>query len=79
MVGEDEGAGVDEEVGEETGEASGESSKLGEAEEVGVGDGVRPGNLIMPVDLSRIKPIAPTIIAATRPDKVDFMSYILSR
>lgn len=75
-VGVVEGVGETEGMGEE--DSTGASSKLGSTEAEGVGDvRTKLGSLIVPRERRIIKPIAPTIIAATRPEVNDFMSYIL--
>lgn len=78
VVGEVEGSGEPEGAGEGDREALGLSSKLGSIEAEGEGEGARLGRLRMPAERRSMSPIAPIIMAATRPDKVDFMSYIIS-
>lgn len=67
-----------------TGDADGKADPTGASSKLGLvavlegeGDAVREGSLIVPSERSAISPIAPIIIATTRPAKVDFMSYIL--
>jgi len=60
-------------------EALGCSSKLGWNEADGLGEAEREGNLRLPTERSTISPIAPIIMATTRPANVDFMSYIIQK
>ena len=81
VVGAEEEEGEAEVVGEGEGEVEGSISNFGSTLEEGAGEreGINSGSLTIPTDLRTISPIAPTIIAATRPERVCFMSYILSR
>jgi hypothetical protein len=73
-----DGVGVSLAEGDGKADASGDMSKLGATLADGEGDvRLKEGSLIVPTERRMIKPIAPTIIAATRPDVIDFMSYIL--
>lgn len=64
-------------MGVTRGEEVGRSSKLGRMVVFGVGDGEVSGNFTTPVARRIIKPIAPIMMTATRPETSDFIAYII--